>query len=270
MRIVANETDARRAEAVAAIGHNQAPETDPLTDRLKEDYASLLSAADLLAGQLAHLPDRITTEEQRSKAVEFAALKLGATAQRLEDAHETEKKPFLAAAKTCDRVLLHPAKALREGKQRVERLIGGYLADLAEKERQARAAEALRQRLEAERLQAEAERAAQEAATDDALQAAIETEDKAAEAHYEADLKEQAAEASNPDLTRARTASGVLSSLKTEWRCQGFDRTSLDLEPLRPYLPQDAIEKAIRAFIKAGHRSLRGADIREVPKATIR
>lgn len=266
MRVITDTTDT----LPPPVGHNGAPETDALTDRLQEEHADLLATAEKLAHQLANMPARIAAEDQRHKASEFAARSLGETAKRLEEAHKAEKEPFLVAGKTCDRILLQPAKLLRDGKQRVERLIGAYLAEVAERERLAREEAARLEREEAERKRREAEEAAAQAETEEALEAAIQAEEEAAEAHYTADIKEQAAQASNPDLTRAVSTGGVLSSLKTEWQCTGFDRPTLDLEPLRPYLPQAALEQALRAYVKAGGRSLRGAVIREVPKATIR
>jgi hypothetical protein len=36
---------------------------------------------------------------------------------------------------------------------------------------------------------------------------------------------------------------------------------TIDLETLRPFIPQTAIEQALRAFIKAGRREIKGAHI---------
>lgn len=267
MRVVTPDSD---TAPPPPLGHNQAPAGDALTERLRDDHAGLLGEADKLVHQLDALPAKIISEEQRHRASEFAVMKLAATAQRLEDLHKTEKEPYLEGGKTCDRVLLAPAKLLREGKRKVEGLIGAYLNEVAERERRAREEEARKAALEADRLRQEAEAAAAQATTEEALTAAVEAEEKAADAYYQADKAQQAAEAPPADLTRERSATGVLSSLKKDWRCDGFDRQALDLEPLRPYLPQDAIEKAIKAFIRAGGRSLRGAAIREVAKATVR
>jgi hypothetical protein len=270
MRVVANEADAHAQETRAAVGHNRPPEGDPLTERLREEHALLLDMADTLVRQLGALPPKITDEEQRHRASDFAVNKLADTAAKLEKLHAHEKEPYLAGGRTCDSVLLTPAKLLRDGKRKVELLIGAYLDEVAERERLAREEEARKAAIEAERLLREAEAAAAEAATEEALEQAVVAEDKAAEAHFVADKAQQAAEARPADLTRGHSATGVLSSLKKELRCDGFDRAQLDLEPLRPYLPQAALETAIKAFLRAGGRSLRGAVIREVAKATVR
>ncbi len=270
MRVVANEADVRAEETRAALSNNPPPDHDALAERLRWDHALLLDAADTLVRQLGALPPKITDEEQRHRASDFAVNKLAETAKRLEDLHAREKEPYLAGGRTCDRVLLTPAKLLRDGKRRVELLIGAYLEEVAERKRVAREEEARKAAAEAERLLREAEAAAAEAATEEALEQAVAAEEKAAEAHYEADKAQQAAEAPPADLTRAHSAAGTLSSLKKEYRCDGFDRAQLDLEPLRPYLPQAALETAIKAHIRAGGRSLRGAVIREVAKATVR
>lgn len=270
MRVVANEADVRAQETRVAPSNNPPADHDALAERLRRDHDLLLDMADTLVRQLGALPPKITDEEQRHRASDFAVNKLADTAAKLEKLHAREKEPYLVGGRTCDSVLLSPAKLLRDGKRKVELLIGAYLQEVDRLERVAREEEARKAAVEAERLLREAEAAAAEAATEEALEQAVVAEEKAAEAHYEADKAQQAAEARPADLTRGHSASGVLSSLKKELRCDGFDRAQLDLEPLRPYLPQAALETAIKAHIRAGGRSLRGAVIREVAKATVR
>ena len=81
---------------------------------------------------------------------------------------------------------------------------------------------------------------------------------------------DEARHASAADLVRTHTGMGVVATLKTSWAFEITDRTKIDLESLRPYLPLDAIEKAVRAYVRAGGRELAGCRIFQDKKAMIR
>ncbi len=71
-------------------------------------------------------------------------------------------------------------------------------------------------------------------------------------------------------MSRTRGEYGSMSSLRTSWVFDEIDRATLDLEALRPYLPTDGLDKAVRAFIKAGGRELKGTNIFETTAAVVR
>ena len=81
----------------------------------------------------------------------------------------------------------------------------------------------------------------------------------------------EAAAATAADRSRARGDHGGVSSLTTFW---DFTITDLDALPLdavlRPHIPRDAIDKAVRAYVKAGGRELDGARIFENTKSVVR
>ena len=85
-----------------------------------------------------------------------------------------------------------------------------------------------------------------------------------------ADRLDKKADAKQADLSRTRGELGSVSSLRTDWVHDGFDREKIDLEALRQHLPADAIDQAIRSFIRAGGRSLRGTSIFEQTSAVVR
>lgn len=85
-----------------------------------------------------------------------------------------------------------------------------------------------------------------------------------------ADKLDRAADAKAADLSRTRGELGSVSSLRTDWVHDGFDRDRIDLEALRAHLPADAIDQAIRSFIRAGGRELRGTKIYEQTQAVVR
>lgn len=65
------------------------------------------------------------------------------------------------------------------------------------------------------------------------------------------------------DLTRVRGELGSVTSLKTVWVCSEFDKATVDLEVLRPFLSADDIQSAIGRYIAGGGRKLKGAIITE-------
>ncbi len=124
-------------------------------------------------------------------------------------------------------------------------------------------AERERQRLEEERRLAEAEAARQaEAAaaaartmkTEQDLQAAVSAETLAQRAGADAVSAQKAAGAKAADMSRTRGDLGAVGSLRTFWDFKELDRATVDLEALRPYLPQDALEQAVRGYTRANFR----------------
>ena len=61
-----------------------------------------------------------------------------------------------------------------------------------------------------------------------------------------------------------------MSSLRTRWVGELDNKAELDLEALRPYLGVDLLQKAINAFVAAGGRELKGANIFEKSEAVVR
>ena len=55
-----------------------------------------------------------------------------------------------------------------------------------------------------------------------------------------------------------------------EWKCTAFDPQTVDLNALRPYLKQDAIQKALNLAVRQGIRTVDGATIEQVPKSHVR
>ena len=81
---------------------------------------------------------------------------------------------------------------------------------------------------------------------------------------------EAGANAKPAELVRTYSSGGSVSTLKKEWTFAVESREAIPLDTLRPYLAADAVDKAIRAFVKAGGRQLAGVKIYEAPKAMVR
>lgn len=60
------------------------------------------------------------------------------------------------------------------------------------------------------------------------------------------------------------------ATAKTEWTFEITDPATIDLEPLRYLIKRDAIDAAVKQFVKNGGRQLRGVRIFEKVVAAIR
>ncbi|MEH6474445.1 MAG: hypothetical protein V7727_02095 [Sneathiella sp.] len=63
---------------------------------------------------------------------------------------------------------------------------------------------------------------------------------------------------------------GATASTKKEWTGEVENVLELDLNSLRMLIPADALERAVKAFVKAGGRKLAGARIFEKSKLNVR
>lgn len=239
------------------IGDNLPPEdADPLRDRLHEDHADLLARRDALLGAIERTPGEVNDDEASGKMGDFSD-QIHKCIKWAEATHKDEKAPFLANGRTVDSFLhgvVDPLKKLRT------------IVDARNKAfHDAKAARERAERQEAERIaQEEAARAAKAAAEaaaaikkEDDLAAAIEAEDLAKQAAATALKAKQAAEAKPAELSRTRGEYGSVKSLKQFWNFADLNRSALDLGALRDHLPADALEKAVRFWIKANVDALR-------------
>ena len=78
-----------------------------------------------------------------------------------------------------------------------------------------------------------------------------------------------AASAPTSAMAKVTTDAGT-ASLRDNWTFDELDMNTIDLETLRPFIPQTAIEQALRAYIKAGRREIKGARIFNDNKSTFR
>lgn len=236
------------------LGHNlprDERDIDPLLERLREDYARLQERADELLATEARLPDSLT-EDTVGRVSDFAA-QIKACIRAADDAHKAEKDPFLKAGRTVDAWLGSIKRPLLDLCNRVEARVTAFLRAKEEEERRKREEEARRLAEEARALVAAGDKG------------------QAREVRAAArELREEARHGTAADLVRTSTGMGGVATLKTTWTFKDLDRLKLDLERLRPYLPIEALEKAVRAFVRAGGRELAGCKIYQEKKASIR
>lgn len=188
-----------------------------------------------------------------------------------------------SASRRCDKLRDETGRPLLEGKRVIDSFFKDFMArlDKAQAALGVRGTVYLRKKAAAERAKREAEEAvAREAAAKAQREAAEAVKsgnvEKAALAQAKADEHEtradQAADAAGAkvsELARTQTVAGS-STLEEKWTFEIEDLNTIDLNALRPFLPQTAIEQALRAFVKSGRRQITGARIFPDTKARFR
>jgi hypothetical protein len=247
---------------------NQPDAATQIRENLAEKHSDIMSRVNELLEAAKRAPTTIDSDETAGKMGDFSK-QISACLKNAEGARVAEKEPHLAAGRTVDGWFKTLADPLDKAKTAIGRVLTDYLrvkeaAERAERERIAR------EEREAAAKAAETARAAEQAALDaQTMDAAIDAEELARKAAADAAAADREATVKAAELSRTRGDFGSVSSLVEFWDFKDIDRGALDLEALRQHLPMDALEKAVRSFVKAGGRSLRGATVFENSKARV-
>ncbi len=241
------------------------------SDRLAREKADRLRAeADERARVAREAAERAIREKEEAEA----ALKAEQEARELER-QEAERK----AREEEERIAREAAEAAKAAEDEEERK--RIEAEQAERNVQARIKEAAdtaareaREKEEAKQRAADEKvRAARQKADErEAARAKREADANAKRAEAEAVKTSRAAGAGTAELSRTRGEHGSVGGIRDIWIHDenSLDRLKIDLEALRHHLPVDGIHKAIRSFIRAGGRKLRGVHILEDNQTTYR
>lgn len=245
---------------------------EALREQLIDQNVELLNRRNELLDAAARAPE-ITDEDTAQKISDFIK-QLTALAKTADAARVAAKEPYLAGSRGVDGFFHAITDPIGKAKGIIEAKLSIWLRAKADKERRAREATAQAAREEEMRKFAEAqaaEKAANRRTADEATKANARAAEQAAQAAAaEAAERQKEADASAAELSRTRGDYGAVASLRTYWTFRNPDRASLDLEALRPHIPTDCLEKAIRSFIKAGGRQLDGVVIYETTDAVVR
>lgn len=266
--------------ATATIGDNRPPaEEDPLRARLHEQQADLMRRRDELLAASTRVPDAIETEEEAQRAADFVK-QITAAIKAAEGRRVAEKEPFLVSSRTVDGFFKGITEPLDRVKPGILQKLTAFQRRKEQEERRRREEEERRAREEQRRREAEAaeaQRKLDEAAeaerlaaapaeaedTSRALDRAITTDALARQAEGDVHRAAKEADAKPAELSRTRGGYGGVASLRTFMDFKDFNRATLDIEALREHIPLAALEQAVRAYIKAGGRELRGVTIFE-------
>ena len=130
-----------------------------------------------------------------------------------------------------------------------------------------KAAEA-REREDAKTKKLEEQQAARDQRADDKV--AREANKEAARADRTAHKAERHAGANDAELSRTRSQHGAVGSLTSKWTGEVAKIDDLDLDALRFHINPDALDIAVRNFVRGGGRELRGAHIWPDKDTTVR
>lgn len=254
------------------LNHNNPPPDllvgESLREKLQDENRDLVKRRDELLAAAGRIPP-IDSDDIAGRVSDFVK-QLTALHKAAEAKRTGAKEPYLEGGRNIDGFFKLITDPVEKTKVAVQRQLTIYLRDKEEAARRERQEQERIARETAEKARREAEALAAAAATEKALDVAIEAEKSAGVAQADLVKAEQAADAKPAELSRTRGEYGSVTSLRTEWVFDNLDRASLDLEALRPYLPNDGLEKAVRAFIRAGGRELRGVNIHETTAAVVR
>jgi hypothetical protein len=253
---------------IATIGDNlPPPDADPLRERLAEDHAALISRATELLEAVDRVPETVT-EATAGRVSDFIK-QLTGHIKALDTTRVAEKEPYLAGGRNVDGFFKAVTDPLGKAKTVVQVRLTAYLREKAEAERRAREEEARRQAEEEARLRAEAEAKAAELASESDLDDAVAAEERARQAKADRLKAEQDAKAKAAELSRTRGDYGSVGSLRTFWDFEVLYIHEIPLEEIRAHLPIAAVEQAIRSYVKAGGRDLKGVRIFENTAARV-
>jgi hypothetical protein len=237
----------------------------PISDLLTEEYRKLTSDIDAAVASASRAPEVIEDDVILGKFGDLTKI-LIAHSKTADDSRKAEKQPYLDAGRAVDGFFSALIGKVDAAKSSLLKRSTAYLQKKEAIERAAREAEAKKAADEQAAAMAAAERAQDQGDTDTALEMLAE----ASAAETTAAVAAAEARAKPADLVRTHGTGGSVSTLKKEWTFTVEDRSKIPLEQIRPYLAADAVDKAIKAFIKAGNRELAGVRIFEQPKAMVR
>ena len=250
--------------------------TPDIIERLGTDYAGLKAQVDAYDAEAAQLPTEILQEDERHQFAD-ALSRMQKTAKTIEAARTAEKAPYLASERAVDGFFGQISRKLSEVVEDLNACLTAYLKKLRDAERAKAEAEAAEQRRKAEEARAEELKARQAAADAQRASDRRRAEEEAAAAAATARRHDEqsvaagiAAYAKPAELVRGRSETGKLSTLRTLWKGEIEDLDELDIVKLKPFFTRAQLEQALNAYVRAGHRELRGANIYESAKAQTR
>ena len=277
----------------AITGHNAPPiSAQQVTAAMARDYAAMAEATGALLAEARNLPESVT-DESDLRVVSAIIVKIRDKAKLANATREKEKEPYWRGGQAVDAFFKDLTDRLDKTNTILARRVNAYQqAKLAEerarREREARdaarvAAEAAARVAEQQRLQREAEEAAARARKAENIAAHNEEAADRAElaaaasasatlAFNEAAAAEIAARAKPAELTRSRFEEGTLVTMKQVGYVEIVDASLLDLAALRPFIKEEHLLQALRAWAKINNhkKPMPGAIVEMRDEAVVR
>lgn len=235
--------------SLAGIGDNSG-DMDAATaikENLSERHPDVVKRSADLAGMLERAPKAVDNEDDANKISE-AIRQCTAFIKIATETRVKEKEPYLAGGRAVDGFFTNLIDAVQKTKNALLRVRTDYDVAVERAARLAREEQARRDREEADRIAAEAKTRA------DAERVAV--------AESRAEESREAAKVTPAELTRTRTDTGVVTSLRSEWV---HEVTEAKKVPRKYCTPDD---KLLRAAVKSAVTS-DGACPLEIPGVRI-
>lgn len=277
------------------IGHNKPPRDKPnpveVSDQIAIEYQPLAEETTTALAAARDLPAAVTTDEQAGDVAK-SVKDMRSLWDRIEAVRKAEKDPYFRTAQAVDTLFNGMKERLDKAMDILGKRVHSHNQRKLAEERAAREAELAaaaeearkaREKLEAEQRAAdEAAAAAARARKPENIEAheerAQEHEANAAEARVDALMAADAltdarisAAAKSADIVRTRHASGATVTMRQVGYVEIVDRNKLNLETLRPFIKDDHLLMALRAWAKThGHtKSMEGAIVEMRDDTTI-
>jgi hypothetical protein len=241
----------------------------PSYEDLETEVAALLARRDQLVEGVARMPDAIEDEDTERRASDLARM-IGAAIKTSDTTRMARNEPARQAQALVNAVYGRISEPLTRARNTVLQRLTVFQRAKADAERRRLEDLARTRREEADRQRREAEIIAEAARTEAELDMAMGREDLARQADADALQAQRASEAKPAELSRARGEYGATASLRQYWEFEIEDYDRVNLSALRAHLPRDAIEKAIRSYVRAGGRDLGGVRIYSTTRTAVR
>lgn len=207
------------------------------------------------------VPEIIETGQEAGRIADHIK-SLKSLKSRFDDIHKKEKSPFWECCKKIDAWKNDQCSKIDSLVNLASAPLLQYNRKIEQEERDRQLALAVKAKEEAERLAAEAlahESAGISDTAKELISMAIKEETKSS---MIAD--------STLDVTARSRGINSVSSNRKPWTGIVESRAALDLELLRPYFSDDALDKAVKAAVRDGIREIRGAAIFQDEKLSVR
>jgi len=215
----------------------------------------------LLRLKQAYVPDIVEDAKQAGEVTDhIKSLKL--LKSRIDDIHKKEKSPFWECCKAVD-------AWKNDFNNKIDSLITTASKPILEYNRKVEQEERQRQMQIAAKAKEDAEKLASEAMEHEAA-GIIGTAHELMAAAIQEDTKADMIMNSSLDVTGRSRGLSATASNRRPWTGIVDSRAALDLEALRPYFSDDALDKAVKSAVRDGVRSIRGAVIFQDEKLSVR
>lgn len=234
--------------ALHDIGSNQGP---PLAEMAHDDMTAAVAPIAARGAELLAAAERAAVVDTESAARAADLVKMIRVAStKLDDAHREVKAPYLAAGRVVDGLRADVNATLDRAKRTIDQKLNQFVAE--------------------ERAKAETERRRQEEIARAAQKAAEEARSATEAQGYERAAQQAVARAADVAPPRIEGDLGGRATAKTEWVATVTDYVLAFNSVWANSIVIEAVDKAVKAMVRAGARDIPGVKIVAQVKTVVR